>query len=415
MRIAYFDCFAGASGNMIAGALVDAGLSVDALERELRRLPVGGWSIRAEQVHRRGLGATYLDVTVPGEDSPNPAARDHEHHSHEGTAHRRLSDIIEIVRAARFARDVEERAVAVYRRLGEAEARVHRRPVEKIAFHEVGQIDAIVDVAAAALGLHLLGVDGVYCSPLPLGRGRIRGAHGEYPSPAPAALELMRGAPTYAVDLDAELVTPTGAAILTTLASFDVRPPMTIERIGYGSGRSDFPFPNVLRVVMGETTGTGFAGPTSRSPTEVEQIETNIDDMNPQLYEHVAERLFAAGALDVWTQPAQMKKARPGIVLSTLAPRELAGAVVSVLLAETTTIGVRRWAVARDVLPRTVETVDTALGPVRVKLVRGPAGIRVHPEYDDCRAIAVRTGLALADVMQRVDREIGRKYDGQSP
>jgi uncharacterized protein (TIGR00299 family) protein len=406
VSVAVFDCFGGASGNMILGALVDAGLSLDALERELRRLPVRGWKLRADPVHKRGIGALYLDVNVPGEDNDgriHSTATDAHHH--EGHAHRSLAEVLEIIRAARYPAAVESRAIKVYERLAAAEARVHRVPVDEIAFHEVGQVDAIVDIAGAVIGLHLLGIESVYCSPLPCGRGTVHGAHGAMPSPSPATMELLRGAPTYAVDLDAEMVTPTGAAILTTLASFALRPPLTIERIGYGAGRSEFPFANVLRVSIGEP-GLKSTGLQPEAHGDVVQIETNIDDMNPQLYEHVAERLVAAGALDVWTQAAQMKKGRPGTLLAALAPAERSDAVADALLAETTTIGVRRWPVTRVTLPRRIESVMTSLGPVRVKVVSTQSGQRARPEYDDCRAIATRSGLALSDAMRTIDSEI---------
>lgn len=401
MRIAVFDCFAGASGNMIAGALVDAGLSLDALERELRRLPVSGWTMQARPVHKRGLGATYLDVHVPGEDHDHHRHADGAEHAH---GHRTLADVLRILDAAAFPEAVARCARAIYHRLGEAESRVHRVPLDEIAFHEVGQIDAIVDIAGAALGLYLMGIERVYCSSMPLGHGAIDGAHGRMPSPAPATLELLKGVPTHAVDLDQELVTPTGAAILTTVATFDQRPPMTIERIGYGSGRSDFPFANVLRVAIGETLAAERA--RGDDGGDVIAIETDIDDMNPQLYEHVLGRLVDAGALDVWTHPVQMKKGRPGTQICALAAPERADAVCAVLLAETTTIGVRRWPVRRDVLPREMHTIDTEFGPMRVKLVRSPAGDRARPEFEDCAAAARRDGVTLAEVVRRVEHEV---------
>jgi pyridinium-3,5-bisthiocarboxylic acid mononucleotide nickel chelatase len=414
MSIASFDCFGGASGNMILGALVDAGLSLDALERELRKLPERGWKVRAQSVHKCGIGALYLDVDVPGEDLPHVTAMQSRAlepgpsgHRHEGIAHRTLADVLEIIRAARYPASVEATAVKIYERLARAEAKVHRVPVADIAFHEVGQVDAIVDIAGAAIGLHLLGIDAVYCSPMPCGRGFVNGAHGLLPSPSPATMELLRGVPTYAVDLDAEMVTPTGAAILTSIAAFTPRPPMTIERIGYGAGRSDFPFANVLRVSIGEPAqcSPGLLSPGGLAP-EVVQLETNIDDMNPQLYEHVMERLFAAGAIDVWTQAAQMKKGRPGTVLAALAPPERSEAVAAALLAETTTIGVRSWSAQRVTLPRSVESVVTSLGQVRVKVIEAPSSTRARAEYDDCKAIAQRTGMPLADVMRTVDAEV---------
>jgi uncharacterized protein (TIGR00299 family) protein len=416
MRVACFDCFGGASGNMIMGALVDAGLSLDALERELRRLPVEGWTIRAEPVRKRGIGALYLDVAVEGEDHHastsahhEPHAAHHEPHAahHEPHAHRTLADVLAIVRAAGFPSAVEKTASAIYHRLGEAEARVHRVPIEEIAFHEVGQIDAIVDIAGAALGLYMLDIDRVYCSRLPSGRGTTHAAHGVLPSPPPATMELLRGFPCHDVDIDAELVTPTGAAILTTVAQFTPRPAFTVRGIGYGSGRSDFPFANVLRVVIGDVLAgaqSEVLSSDSNGAGEIEQLETNIDDMNPQVYEHVFEHLFAAGAVDVWAVPAQMKKGRPGTIVGVLVPPDRADAVVAVLLAETTTIGVRRWTARRDVAIRTIESIDSEMGTFRVKIMQTPAGPRARPEYEDVRAIAHRDGAALIDVMRRAEQ-----------
>jgi pyridinium-3,5-bisthiocarboxylic acid mononucleotide nickel chelatase len=412
MSVAYFDCFGGASGNMILGALVDAGLNREALERELRRLPVSGWTLRTRETHKRGLGATYLDVDVPGEDQHEGAHEPHAGHSHEAHGHRSLKEVIAIVRSAGYPQHIERMAVRIFERLAQAEARVHRVPVDEIAFHEVGQIDAIVDITGAVLALDLAGIDKVFCSALPCGYGSLESAHGTFPSPAPATMELLRGAPTYPVDLAAEMVTPTGAAILTTMASFGARPPLTIDRIGYGAGRSDFPFPNVLRVCIGEPWSVETAEPESQA-CDVVQIETNIDDMNPQLYEHAIESAFAAGALDVWMTNAQMKKSRPGTLLAALAAPERADAVAAVLLAQTTTLGVRRWQVQRTTLQRKNESVTTSLGAVRVKVARGPAGSRARAEYDDCLAIAQRTGMPLADVMRVVDVEIERWHENQ--
>ena len=398
MSIVYFDCFGGASGNMILGALVDAGVSTEALERELQRLPVSGWALHARETHKQGLGATYLDVEVPGEDHH----RHSQAHAH-AHAHRSLSEVLGIVHAAGYPSHIETMATRIFERLAQAEARVHRMPVEEIVFHEVGQIDAIIDITGFALALDLAGVETVFCSPLPCGNGSITSAHGTFPSPAPATLELLRGVPTYQVDLAEEMVTPTGAAILTAIAKFTQRPSMVIDRIGYGAGRSDFPFPNVLRACIGEPS------PASRATSDaldVVQIETNIDDMNPQLYEHAIERAFAAGALDVWTMGAQMKKSRPGTLLAALAPVERADAVTDALLAETTTLGVRRWPVRRSALEREEQSVTTSLGVVRVKLARGPAGTRARAEYDDCLAIARRTNMSLADVVRIIEADV---------
>jgi pyridinium-3,5-bisthiocarboxylic acid mononucleotide nickel chelatase len=396
---------------MILGALVDAGLSLDALVRELHKLPVHGFELRVQRVDKRGLAALYLDVHVPGEDGHRlePAQRHlHGDHHHEGIAHRNLGEVLHILHDAHFPRVVEEMAAKIYRRLAQAEGKVHGQPPDEIAFHEVGQIDAIVDIAGAAIGLHLLGIDNVYSSPLPCGRGRITSAHGEGPSPAAATMELLRDKPIYALDVEGEFVTPTGAAILTTIASFEIQPAMTITGIGYGAGSSEFPFPNVLRVLIGEALERRSG---EAHPDDVVQLETNIDDMNPQLYEHVIERLFAGGALDVWTQAVIMKKGRPGIVLCALATPEQAQMVAAIILAETTSIGVRSWSARRVTLPRRMETIVTALGPIRVKIVEGPTGKRARPEYEDVRSIAQREGKPLADMMERVEREVAELLD----
>ncbi len=405
MKIAYFDCFAGASGNMILGSLVDAGLPLERLVQELRRLPVSGWDLRAKRVNKCGLAALYVDANVAFEDERAIASSSGGDHHHEGIAHRKLGDVLDILRAGRFPHGVEHMATNIYKRLAAAEAVVHGSTADDVVFHEVGQIDAIVDITGAALGLHLLGVEAVYCSALPCGRGRVRSAHGESPSPAPATMEMLRGNPTYTIDLDAEFVTPTGAAILTSVASFEPRPAMTIQSIGYGSGSSDFPFPNVLRVLVGEVVETTVR---PSGDDAMIQIETNIDDMNPQLYEHAVEQLFAAGAVDVWTCAASMKKGRPGIVLCALSPPERESAVALAMLAETTTIGVRSWPVKRTTLSRRSAVVATSLGSVRVKITEAPTGMRARPEYEDCRALAHQSGKPLPEVMLLVESDIAR-------
>jgi uncharacterized protein (TIGR00299 family) protein len=428
MKIAVFDCFAGASGNMILGSLVHAGLPVERLVQELRRLPVEGWDIHARSVTKRGLAAVYLDVRVPGEDLTAHDAHTHDEHTvdkhephedaprrdaahadhrHEGMAHRRLADVLSIVHAAAFPADVERTAEAIFRRLAQAEAKVHGTSIDEVIFHEVGQIDAILDICGAALALHMLGIDAVYCSALPYGSGRIHSAHGEMPSPAPATVDLLRDAPVVRLDTDGEFVTPTGAAILTTLASFATPPAMRLTSSGYGAGRSDFPFPNVLRVLIGEAPAAGEPREAKAPGGRAVQLAANIDDMSPEVIAHVTERLFAAGALDVWTEAAAMKKGRPGIVLCALCTPEGESAVSQVLLTETTTIGLRAWDVRRTVLERRVHTVATSFGPVRVKVVESPAGLRAKPEYEDCRVIAEREGLPLLEVMRRIESEVG--------
>jgi uncharacterized protein (TIGR00299 family) protein len=332
MRIAYFDCPSGASGDMVLGALVDAGCELGALEAALASLGVEGWRLEARAVERGGLRGTHLVVRT------DPARRFHT-----------LDDMLRPIARSTLPDAVKTRARAVLQRLAEAEARVHQVPVDAVHFHEVGDLDTLVDVVGSVAGLDALGVDRVHVSPLPIGGGTVQTAHGRLPVPAPATAELLRGFPVYDNGVAAELVTPTGAAILTTLGTPGRLPAMTLERIGWGAGTRELPVPNLLRVLVGQTA------PGDPEPGEVEtlvSVETTIDDMSPQLYEPLVERLLAAGALDVYLTPVVMKRSRPGTVLTALAPPELADRLAEVLFRETTTIGVRWSEIRRRRLPR---------------------------------------------------------------
>ena len=312
MRLAYFDCPSGASGDMVLGALVDAGCQVGELETALASLKVDGWHLEATAVERGGLHGTHLAVRT------DPARR-----------FRTLGDMLEPIERSTLSDGVKTRAGAVLRRLAEAEARVHRVPVDAVHFHEVGDLDTLVDVVGSVAGLDALGVERVHVSPLPIGGGTVQTAHGRLPVPAPATAELLRGFPVYDNGISSELVTPTGAAILTTLGTPDRLPAMTLERIGWGAGVRELPVPNLLRVLVGQTVA-----PDSE-PGEIEtlvSIETTIDDMSPQLYEPLVERLLAAGALDVHLAPVVMKRSRPGTVLSALAAPELADRLADLLV-----------------------------------------------------------------------------------
>ena len=381
MKIAYFDCFSGISGNMILGALVDAGLEVERLKTELARLSLSGYTLGAQMVRRRYLRGTHIEVGV----------------SEEGVE-RHLHEIEEIIEGSDLPDEVKARSLAIFQRLAEAEAHVHGIPVERVHFHEVGAMDAIVDVVGAVVGLRLLGIEQVYASQVHVGRGTVTCAHGTLPVPAPATQELLRGVPIYGRDVDAELVTPTGAAILTTLAErFGAAPPMRVEQVGYGAGSRDLPLPNLLRVSIGETTEQveGY------EEDVVTVIETNIDDMNPQLYEHVMKRLFDAGALDVFLTPIQMKRNRPGVQLSVLVAEELVADALDVLFAETTTIGVRTCPMRRWKLGRERVVVETRYGPVGVKVARrGGTVMNVAPEYRECQRVAGEQGVPLKEVYQ---------------
>lgn len=408
MRVAYVDMIGGAAGDMLLAAFLDAGLDRDALERALRTVVADGWTLAPQRVVKRGIAATYAGLVVPGEDGD---AGHHHHHDHEhdhpqSGATRSLADVLEIVGRSGLTERARDRASAVYRRLAEAEAHTHGTTPDAIRFHEIGQIDAILDVAATCVALELLEIDELRCSPFPIGHGSIGMEHGLYPNPPPATAHLLIGWPTRAVDVAGELVTPTAAAILTTLAT-PGRTDMTIERIGYGAGRSDFPIPNVTRVVVGSAQPAAWHGEdVPIGWDEVVVLETNIDDMLPQHYELAIERIFAAGALDVWLTPIVMKKGRPAIMLSAIAPPIDEDAVANAILSETTTIGVRARRERRHVLSRSSATVETPYGAVRVKRAGSNGRSRARAEYEDLLKIARETRLPLPEIARAVDAAI---------
>jgi len=388
-RVAYFDCFSGASGDMILGALLDAGLPFDALRTEVEKLalPPAAFEIRAERVQRAGFAATKLDVIVK-----------------EPPRHRSLAEVLEVVRRSKLPEKDRGRIEAVFRALGEVEARVHGSSVEEVELHEVGAVDALVDVTGAVAGLRLLDVQDVYVSPLPLGRGEGKGSHGVLPLPAPATLELVARAGAPIVEGEGprgELVTPTGAALLTTLGRFQ-RPAMRIDKVGYGAGgRDPEDRPNVLRVWLGESEPAG---------KRMRLIETNIDDMAAELLAYTQERLLAQGAADVWFTPIQMKKNRPAVMLSVLCHEALESEMVALLLRETSTLGVRVRDVSRYEAERDVFEFESSLGPAAVKVKRLPGEApRVAPEYEVCRRIAQEKSLPLAEVYRIVAAEAEQK------
>ena len=392
MKLAYFDCFSGISGDMTLGALLDAGCDVEYLRSELRGLRVPGWELSAEKVWKNGMAATYARVTTEDQQK-----------------HRSLSAILEILKNSQLAPAVRERAGAIFQKLGEAEARVHDVPLEKIHFHEVGAVDAIVDIVGACIGFHALGIEKFACSPLNVGGGTAKMAHGVLPVPAPATANLLQGKPTYSNGVQRELVTPTGAAIVATLCdSFGPQPAMSVSAIGYGAGTVDLEGqPNVLRVMIGEAAEkTAPAG-----DQEISVIEANLDDMNPQIYGYFQEKALAAGALDVFTTPVQMKKNRPGTLLTVLCRPADAQALMALIFAETTTFGVRSHTAQRRVLPRESVKVKTKFGEVRVKLSRVNGRVlHATPEYEDCRKLAEEKNVPL----QRVINEALRNYEQQT-
>ncbi|HEY6387687.1 MAG TPA: nickel pincer cofactor biosynthesis protein LarC [Candidatus Acidoferrum sp.] len=398
MKLAYFDCFSGISGDMTLGALVDAGCAFEQLRSELRGLQVSGWDLTAKKVWKNGMAATYVKVKTEDQ-----------------SKHRSLGAILEILEKSQLSAGVRERAGAIFRKLGEAEARVHDVPVEKIHFHEVGAVDAIVDIAGACIGFEALGIEKFACSPLNVGGGTAKMAHGVLPVPAPATANLLQGKPTYSNGVQKELVTPTGAAIVATLCdSFGPQPAMSVSAIGYGAGTADLEGqPNVVRIMVGEAADlTKGAPPGLAVPLgfdeEIAVVEANLDDMNPQIYGYLLEKALGAGALDVYTTPVQMKKNRPGTLLTVLCRPEDTQALMNLIFAETTTFGVRTYRAQRRVLPREWVNVGTEFGEVRIKVSRVNGRIlHVAPEFEDCRKLAVEKNVPL----QRVIAEAMRRYE----
>lgn len=520
MKTLYLDCFAGISGDMFIGALLDLGLDLSALETELRKLPLIGYHLEAEVVNKCSIRAVQFKVklegvqgehladtefveAVPGEEHDHPHEHTHTHpeehdhfhdhfhpeehgqphdhvhtgehdpsqehthihseehghggehththpedhgdsldgaHSHSGihehphsedsdrthTPARNLSDILALINGSMLSARVKSTASRIFERLAEAEGKVHGQPKEQVHFHEVGGVDAIVDIVGAAVGLDLLGVEQVIASPLHLGSGFVRAAHGLLPVPAPATANLLLGIPTYSTETRGELVTPTGAAIVATIAQdFGPMPALITQAIGYGAGNREREFPNVIRAYLGElvspsTTGifTSVGAPAVRAPREPhpEQhegktgphgyhegatlvIEANIDDMNPQFYEHLSERLLESGALDVVLIPIYMKKGRPGMMLHVLAHPSSIYELLSIIYTESTSIGVRTYQVTKRMLQRESKVVQTPYGPVRVKMsCLGEKVVNISPEYEDCRTLARRLGVPLKDI-----------------
>lgn len=384
--IAFFDCFSEISGNMALGALLDCGLPADEFRREIDRLGLSGYRLEIREVVKAGLRALFVDIRV---ETTQP--------------HRHLEDIEKIIQAGSLPQRVQERSLLAFRKLAQAEARAHGELVEKIHFHEVGAVDAILDVVGAAICLEMLGVEKVYSSAIRIGAGTVQTAHGLLPVPAPATAELLKGFAVYGRDVDSELVTPTGAALLAAMAEpARDAPPMRIERVGYGAGSRDLPWANLLRVTVGTEMPPASAG------GRVMMVEANIDDMNPQFYEHVSEKLFEAGALDVFLTPIQMKRNRPAVMLALMVDEIKLDAALGILFSETTTIGVRMHPVERRKLEREESVVETVYGPVQVKIARLSGRVmNVSPEYRDCLRVAKEKNIPLKDVYQAALATVG--------
>ena len=474
MRIAYFDCLSGISGNMVLGAMLACGLDRQYLLDELDKLHLHGWEFHTSTVSKLGIEAIYVEVVLQshhhheqhGDDSSTgetpvlpshqhehnvndsstggtpvlrhgddvstgemPVQRHahHEHHAQDSSTgetpvlpsyqhehnvndsstggtpvlrheHRGLREIVNLIHESELSEKVKTLAVTIFTRLGEAEAQVHGTTPDEVHFHEVGAIDALIDIVGTAIGVTALGIERVVASPLPLGQGWVTCAHGVFPVPAPATALLVQNVPIATTDIVAELVTPTGAAIITTLAEhFGPLPSMTVRKVGYGAGSHDLPRPNVLRLFLGETL-------EETTPTDVLALETNVDDLSAEVLGYVMERLFTAGALDVYYTAIQMKKNRPGVLLSVLCTAATVETCTDIIFRETTTLGIRRIPVQRIVLPRTIQTVTTRYGAIRVKISEWNGMIRQTPEYDDCRSCAQAHGVPLQTVYDEVRR-----------
>jgi len=411
-KTVYVDCFSGASGDMVLGALLDLGLPIDALRDALGSLAIDYGRVTAERVLRAGVSATKFRLVAHGAAEPVPRHdhyHDHDHHPHSHAhshvyghdhgpdaphTHHSLEEIGGYIDRSALSAEGKARARELFARLAEAEAAVHDMPVARVHLHEVGAVDSIIDIVGAVFGMEWLGASEIVASPLNVGAGTTRCAHGVFPVPAPATARLLQGVPIYAGAVARELTTPTGALLLTGYAQrFGPMPPLTVTAIGYGAGDADFPqHPNVLRMMVGERHGIG-------ATERIVAIECEIDDMNPQLFGPLMDRLQDAGALDVYYAPVQMKKNRPGVLVTVLAPPERREALSGVLFAETTTIGVRYVEMERERLEREVRTIETPVGPIRVKVARrGGAVVNASPEFDDCVRAATDRGLPVKSV-----------------
>jgi len=384
MKIAYFDCFSGASGDMILGALIDAGLSPLRLREELRKLPMPTIRLRIKKVQKGGISATQ--VIVEGKNEKKP--------------HRNLKEMLKIIDRGGLGFEVKEKSKEIFQRIASVEAKIHQMPIDEIHFHEIGGLDSIVDIVGSVWGLRQMGIDEVHVSKVNVGTGFVECEHGTLPVPAPATLALMKGKPIYSSGVERELLTPTGAAILTSLGfQFGQMPPMRLEKIGYGAGRDDLPHPNLLRLIIGTLTKTS-------GQERVQVIETNIDDMNPQFYDYVMEKLLAMGVLEVFITPIMMKKNRPATLLTVISPSEQLPSVISFLLRETTTLGLRWHEEERSRTDREIIPFHTRHGEIRFKIARWEGSVvNLSPEYEDCKRLALKKGIPLKDVFDEAKKK----------
>jgi uncharacterized protein (TIGR00299 family) protein len=428
MKIAYFDCFAGIAGDMALGALLDCGVPLEELRQALRSLPVEGWELEAEQVLKSGIHALKVRIALHGQsdvEEQHALAHSHgndhhHHHEHSHDHHHKhhhgasMADIRHLIEKSTFSERVKQTSLAIFEKIAIAEAHQHHTTPDKVHFHEIGGVDSLLDICGVAWCLEYLGIEKIYASKLPLSTGFVDCAHGRMPVPAPAVMELLKGAPVYSSGLEGEMITPTGAGILAALCDgFGNPPSMKIINVGCGGGTRQWPDrPNMLRVTLGESEIDKSTFSTGLEHQSLRVLETNIDDMNPQLYEDVCDKLWQAGALDVWLQPLQMKKNRPAVQLGVLCESDTVDSVLKVLLLQTTSLGVRMQEVQRLSLKRRMEKINTPLGEVPVKLALDGQGnvLRGQPEYDALRQISRQQKVTLQSVENAVKAVIASRW-----
>jgi uncharacterized protein (TIGR00299 family) protein len=383
MKIAYFDCFSGASGDMILGSLIDAGLNAGQLREELKKLRIPKVHLNIKKVLKGGVSA--IQVIVEGRE--------------EKRSHRDLEEMLKIIERSGLEADVKQRSKEIFRRIAAVEAKIHKKPMEEIHFHEIGGLDSVVDIVGAVWGVRQLGIDRLFVSKVNVGTGFIKCEHGILPIPAPATLALMKGKPIYSSGVEKELLTPTGAAILTSLASeFGQMPLMKVERIGYGAGRHDLPHPNLLRLIIGTRT-------TTSGRERVTVIETTIDDMNPQFYDYVMEQLLKMEVLDIFLTPIAMKKNRPATLVTVICFPEKLPPILEFLLKETTTLGLRWHEEERAKSDREIQAHKTKYGKIHFKLAKWDGKIvNLSPEYEDCKRLALEKGIPLKQIFEEAKR-----------
>lgn len=395
MRIAYFDCFSGISGDMFVGALLDAGLKIEILEKELNKLNLSGYRLEVNKVLKKGISASQFKVKIQ-----------------EKGVERRFKDILNILEESKLDEEIKNEVKKIFFKIAEAESKIHQEDIEKIHFHEIGGLDSIIDISSAVIGIKALEIKEIYSSPLPLGKGFVKCAHGILPLPAPATLELLKNIPTYSGGMESEMVTPTGAAIISTLTKdFGERPLMKIEKIGYGAGEREFSIPNLLRVSIGEGILSDRDLMDGYVHDEALLIETNIDDMNPEFYDYIMDKLFSQGALDVFLTPIQMKKNRPAHMFSIIVYEQNLKEILKVLFSESTTLGVRIKEVKRLKLTQQNFIAETKYGKIKVKVGIFKEDIKnIAPEYQDCQKIAQQYQVPLKEVYEEAKKVAYDKF-----